>query len=58
MHQEEFSFSTHQWIPVRTAANRLGISKQRVYQLMDCGQLTSRTCDGVRLVSARSVDAR
>lgn len=46
------------WIPVRTAASMLGVSRQRVYQLVAKGALTGRSVDGTVLVGQRSVEAR
>jgi hypothetical protein len=50
--------STHQWVPVRTAIRVLGLSKQRVYQLIHEGKLTSKELDGTKLVSVRSIEDR
>lgn len=45
------------WIPVRTAAQMLGVSMQRVYQVVDDGTLLSMKLDGNVLVSRKSVEA-
>lgn len=46
------------WVPVKTAAKRLGVSRQRVHQLMKTGALRSCQMDGVHLVSMQSVECR
>ena len=46
------------WVPVRTAAHMLGVSRQRVYQLLDDGKLMGRDIDGTILVSQRSIEGR
>lgn len=46
------------WIPVSAAAKALGVSKQRVYQLVGEGLLVAVKVDRTWLVSARSVDGR
>jgi hypothetical protein len=47
-----------QWIPVRTAAALLAVSRQRVARLCKFGQLESILIDGTRLVSHQSVMER
>jgi len=46
------------WIPARTARLMLGVSRQRVYQLLNEGKLSGRVVDGTVLVALRSVEAR
>jgi hypothetical protein len=46
------------WIPVRTAAHRLGVSRQRVHKLIKFGIIEAVSIDGTVLVSARAVEAR
>jgi hypothetical protein len=46
------------WVPVRSAATLLGVSKQRVHQLIESGALSSRKMDGTVLVSLQSVSKR
>jgi len=46
------------WIPVRSAARRLGVSCARVYQLLHEGQLSSIKMGCTYMVLSRSVDAR
>lgn len=46
------------WVPVATAARALGVSKTRVYQLVDEGKLNSQELDGVILVSRHSIAVR
>jgi excisionase family DNA binding protein len=45
-------------IPVRTAAKLLKVSRQRVYELCEKGQLASIVADGTVLVYRDSVLAR
>ena len=47
-----------QWIPVRTVAKRLGVSRQRVYELIKLGALGWKKVDGTVLVSAKTVEQR
>jgi excisionase family DNA binding protein len=46
------------WIPVREAAHMLGISRQRVYQLIHEGQVRSVRVGCTYMVLKRSVEAR
>lgn len=46
------------WIPVRSAAKLLGVSRQRVSRLCREGSLVSVLYDGTRLVSQKSVEVR
>lgn len=43
------------WIPVRSAAKMLKVSRQRVNKMAKIGQLRSVMMDGNRLVSLRAV---
>ena len=46
-------------ISVTQAAQALGVSRQRVYQLIELGKLNAIDCKGnVRLVSVDSINAR
>jgi hypothetical protein len=47
-----------QWVPVGTARRILGVSRQRVYELIAAGKLSSYVLDGVILVSQESIQAR
>jgi hypothetical protein len=38
------------WMPVAAAVGSLGVSKQRVYQLIACGRLGSMRVNGTWLV--------
>jgi len=44
--------------PVRTAARLLGLSRQRIYQLITSGDLTAIRLDGTVLITASSIAAR
>lgn len=44
------------WIPVRTAAKMMGVSRSRVYQLVDAGDLKALRQDRTWLVHRASVD--
>lgn len=46
------------WIPVTAAAEMLGISKQRVHQLIAAGALQEQRIHTTVLVSTRSCEAR
>jgi excisionase family DNA binding protein len=46
------------WIPVRSAASLLGVSPQRVYQLIAAGRLMATRVDSTWLVRAESVGVR
>lgn len=46
------------WVPVSHVARVLGVSRQRVYQLIRRGQLASISINGKVLVSVDSVMAR
>jgi hypothetical protein len=46
------------WIPVSAAGKMLGVSRQRVYQLIDQGVLLSMKVDKTVLVSHKSVVTR
>ena len=46
------------WIPCSVAAQLLQVSRQRVYQLIDAGALTSVVMSGRVLVGRQSVEAR
>jgi hypothetical protein len=46
------------WLPVSAAASRLGISRARVYQLIEDAVLLSIKVDSTVLVSGRSIDQR
>jgi len=46
------------WLPVSAAASRLGISRARVYQLIEDQVLLSIKVDATVLVSTRSCEAR
>jgi hypothetical protein len=47
-----------QWVPVSTARRQLSVSRQRIYELIGAGKLTSVYLDGVVLVSQGSIQAR
>ena len=51
-------FQRFNWIPARTAARMLGVSRQRVYQLIADGKIGSVTLDGVFFVSRSTVESR
>lgn len=46
------------WVPVRTAASILEVTRQRVYQLCAEGKLTAQSFDGTTLISMRSIEGR
>lgn len=46
------------WVSVWTAARILGVSRQRVYQLIDAGALVGLKDANTVLVSARTAEAR
>jgi len=50
--------SEMRWIPVRSAARLLGVSPQRVYVLIDRGQVVGRKMASTWLVSWQSVRDR
>lgn len=54
----EISEMNTAFIPVRAAGEMLGVSKQRVHQLMQGGQLVFKKVSRTILISARSVEAR
>lgn len=51
------SSSVVDWVPVRTAAKQLRVSRQWVYVLVLTGRLAGRTVDGTVLISEGSVQA-
>lgn len=46
------------WVPTSVARRRLGVSKQRVYQLIQTGGLAGGRIDGIMMVSSRSIEDR
>jgi hypothetical protein len=46
------------WVPISTAAKLLGVSRQRIYQLIGQSKLGSRKVDCTVLVSAVSIEQR
>jgi hypothetical protein len=46
------------WVPVSTARRLLGVSRQRVYQLVELGRLASMEMDGTVLIGAASIRTR
>lgn len=44
------------WIPVSAAAEKLGVTRQRVAQLCLSGKLLSETVGWTRLVNLRSIE--
>ena len=46
------------WVPVSEAALLLRVSRQRVYQLIDGGQIVARKHNSTWLVSQSSIDQR
>lgn len=46
------------WIPVKTAAKMLGVSKQMVHKLINNDVLRSVVSDGTTLVSTASIHTR
>lgn len=46
------------WVPTAVARRMLGVSRQRVYQLVQCGRLAGARIDGVLLVSSASLEDR
>lgn len=50
--------SKFNWIPARSAAKMLGISRQRVYQLINEGKLAAAVLDGTYFVSRATVETR
>ena len=46
------------WIPVSSAARLLGVSKSRVYQMIEEGKLSAQTVDSTTLVDSSSVDVQ
>jgi excisionase family DNA binding protein len=51
-------FPQGMWIPVKTAAKMLKVSRQRVYELIKDGGLAWCKMDSTVLVSRSSVEAR
>ena len=51
-------FARFNWIPAKTAAKMLEVSRQRVYKLIQEGKLGSVTMDGVFFVSRATVESR
>jgi len=49
---------TVRWVPTAVARKLLGVSKQRVYQLIESGALAANRVEGILLVSVRSIDDR
>lgn len=43
-------------VPVVTASKTIGVSKQRIYQLIASGALLGIELDGVRLVSQQAIE--
>lgn len=52
------SFSASQWVPVAVAASRLGVSRQRVYELIKTGGLSWCKMGSLVLVGAKSIQMR
>jgi len=52
------SISQGMWIPVRTASKMLGVSRQRIYELIKLGGLAWCKMDGTVLVGRNSVETR
>lgn len=46
------------WISAKSAARRLGVSRQRVYQLTREGKISWRKMDGLVLINGTSVEDR
>jgi len=46
------------WVPTAIARQRLGVTKQRIYQLISAGVLASYTENGVVMVSVHSIEQR
>ena len=46
------------WVPTAVARRQLGVSRQRIYQLVQSGVLASCRVDGTLMISARSVADR
>lgn len=46
------------WVPVSVASVELGVSKQRVHQLIQSGRLVARQYNRTWLVNSRSIEAR
>jgi hypothetical protein len=50
--------SNKEFVPVQTACRLLGVSKQRVHQLMSVGELHRMDMDGTVLVGMDSINWR
>jgi hypothetical protein len=46
------------WVPVRSAAKQLQVTRQRIYALCNEGKLVSIKLEGIMLVSAAAVTDR
>lgn len=46
------------WVSVAAGRRLLGVSRQRVHQLCESGQLASTVIEGQRMVSVASIEAR
>ena len=46
------------WVPTAVARKMLGVSKQRVYQLVKDGKLASCRMEGVLMISSQSIEDR
>lgn len=46
------------WVPTAIARRMLGVSRQRVYQLVTEGKLASQEIDGVIMISVQSIKDR
>jgi len=46
------------YVTTGTAGKMLGVSRQRIHQLLSEGKLSAVMCDGRHMVSARSIEAR
>ena len=44
------------WVPTRTAAKRLGVSRQRVHALAKRGRLIACSMDGTTMILADSIE--
>lgn len=46
------------WVPTAVARRQLGVSRQRIYQLVQAGRLASCRVDGVLMISSVSLEER
>ena len=46
------------WVPTAVARRMLGVSKQRVYQLISAGKVASCIIEGAVMVSVESIESR